>query len=74
MNCSRVIVILMGLLFITSEALAAAEVFVYPSKGQTKSNRNRTSSVATNGPKSKPDSIRTSRCNKPLFRRRRAAP
>lgn len=36
MNCSRVIVIVMGLLFITSEALAAAEVFVYPSKGQTK--------------------------------------
>jgi hypothetical protein len=36
MNCSRVIVIVMGLLFITSEALAAAEMFVYPSKGQTK--------------------------------------
>jgi hypothetical protein len=36
MNCSRVIVIVIGLLFITSEALAAAEVFVYPSKGQTK--------------------------------------
>ena len=36
MNCSRVIVIVMGLLFITSEAFAAAEVFVYPSKGQTK--------------------------------------
>ena len=36
MNCSRVIVIVMGLLVITSEALAAAEVFVYPSKGQTK--------------------------------------
>jgi hypothetical protein len=36
MNCSRVIVIVMGLLFILSDALAAAELFVYPSKGQTK--------------------------------------
>ena len=36
MDYSRLIVIVMGLLFITSEALAAADVFVYPSKGQTK--------------------------------------
>jgi hypothetical protein len=36
MDYSRLIVIVIGLLFITSEALAAADVFVYPGKGQTK--------------------------------------
>jgi OmpA family protein len=36
MDYSRLMVIVMGLLFISSEALAAADLFVYPSKGQTK--------------------------------------
>ena len=33
---SRLIVIVTGLLFITGEAFAGMDVFVYPSKGQTK--------------------------------------
>ena len=67
MDYSRLIVIVIRLLFITSEALAAAGVFVYPGKGQTRISRNRTSSVATNGRKSKPDLIRTNRCSKRLL-------
>jgi len=36
MRYSRLIVVVMGLLFMTSEALGGADIFVYPSKGQTK--------------------------------------
>lgn len=36
MRRSRLLLIVMGLLFMTQEALAGVEVFVYPSKGQTK--------------------------------------
>jgi hypothetical protein len=36
MRHSRLLLIVMGLLFMTQEALAGVEVFVYPSKGQTK--------------------------------------
>lgn len=36
MHRSRLLLILMGLLFLSDQALAAMEVFVYPSKGQTK--------------------------------------
>ena len=36
MRHSRWIVVVMGLLFLTQEALAGVEVFVYPSKGQSK--------------------------------------
>ena len=36
MHRSRLLFIVMGLLFMTHEGLAGLEVFVYPSKGQTK--------------------------------------
>src|SRR5512134_1461607 len=36
MRRSRLLLIVMGLLFMTQESLAGVEVFVYPSKGQTK--------------------------------------
>lgn len=36
MRCSRLLLIVMGSLFMSDHALAGLEVFVYPSKGQTK--------------------------------------
>ena len=36
MRCSRLLLIVMGYLFMSDQALAGLEVFVYPSKGQTK--------------------------------------
>ena len=36
MRLSRLLFIVMGLLFMTNEALAGLDVFVYPAKGQTK--------------------------------------
>jgi hypothetical protein len=36
MQASRLMFIVIGLLFATSEAVAGSDVFVYPSKGQTK--------------------------------------
>jgi OmpA family protein len=36
MHCSRLLLIVMGYLFMSDQALAGLEVFVYPSKGQTK--------------------------------------
>lgn len=36
MCCSRLICVVMGLIFLSGEVLAGTDVFVYPSKGQTK--------------------------------------
>ncbi len=36
MRCSRLLLIVMGYLFMSDRAFAGLEVFVYPSKGQTK--------------------------------------
>src|SRR6478752_8389385 len=36
MRCSRLLFIVIGVLFMTGEAFAGMDVFVYPSKGQTK--------------------------------------
>lgn len=36
MRCSRLLLIVMGYLFMSDHAFAGLEVFVYPSKGQTK--------------------------------------
>ena len=36
MRCSRLLLIVMGYLFMSDQAFAGLEVFVYPSKGQTK--------------------------------------
>ena len=36
MRCSRLLLIVMGSLFMSDHVLAGLEVFVYPSKGQTK--------------------------------------
>ena len=36
MHCSRWLLIVMGFLFVSDRVLAGLEVFVYPSKGQTK--------------------------------------
>ena len=36
MHRSRLLLIVMGVLFMTGEAFAGSDVFVYPSKGQTK--------------------------------------
>jgi len=36
MRCSRLLFIVIVVLFMTGEVCAATDVFVYPSKGQTK--------------------------------------
>src|SRR6478752_5321120 len=36
MRCSRLLFIVIGVFFMTGEAFAGMDVFVYPSKGQTK--------------------------------------